>query len=135
MSSNFQHKIPFSIPFSRKKLFSKDSSFEKSIGNEAYDATTASSETVSDVSILILAAGNSSRLGQPKQLVEFAGKPLICHIIEQALFVKMRSVFVVLISFTVVLFELPQEVSNSSRDNAARKCFISSYKIWSDLIS
>jgi molybdenum cofactor cytidylyltransferase len=96
MSSNFQHKIPFSIPFSRKKLFSKDSSFEKSIGNEAYDATTASSETVSDVSILILAAGNSSRLGQPKQLVEFAGKPLICHIIEQALFVKMRSVFVVL---------------------------------------
>ena len=37
------------------------------------------------VSILILAAGNSSRLGSPKQLIEFEGKTLIERITEVAL--------------------------------------------------
>ena len=37
------------------------------------------------LSILILAAGNSSRLGSPKQLIEFEGKTLIERIIETAL--------------------------------------------------
>ena len=37
------------------------------------------------LSILILAAGNSSRLGSPKQLVEFEGKTLIERITETAL--------------------------------------------------
>lgn len=37
------------------------------------------------VSILILAAGNSSRLGSPKQLIEFEGKTLIERITETAL--------------------------------------------------
>jgi molybdenum cofactor cytidylyltransferase len=37
------------------------------------------------VSILILAAGNSSRLGSPKQLIEFEGKTLIERITEIAL--------------------------------------------------
>ena len=50
----------------------------------------------SEVAILILAAGNSSRLGEPKQLVLYKGKPLITHVIEQALFAKTHSVFVVL---------------------------------------
>jgi molybdenum cofactor cytidylyltransferase len=36
-------------------------------------------------SILILAAGNSSRLGSPKQLIEFEGKTLIERITETAL--------------------------------------------------
>ncbi len=35
--------------------------------------------------ILILAAGNSSRLGQPKQLLKFKGKSLLQHVAEQAL--------------------------------------------------
>jgi len=40
------------------------------------------------VSILILAAGNSSRLGQPKQLIKFEGKTLIERITETALMVS-----------------------------------------------
>jgi molybdenum cofactor cytidylyltransferase len=35
--------------------------------------------------IIILAAGNSSRLGQPKQLVVYQGKTLIEHIVSNAL--------------------------------------------------
>ena len=35
--------------------------------------------------ILILAAGNSSRLGQPKQLLQFKGKSLLYHVVSQAL--------------------------------------------------
>lgn len=94
MSSNFQHKIPFSIP--SQGHFLKKETLERNVENQESETTTIPPITVSDVSILILAAGNSSRLGQPKQLIEFAGKPLICHIIEQALIAKMRSVFVVL---------------------------------------
>ena len=40
------------------------------------------------LSILILAAGNSSRLGQPKQLIEFEGQTLIERIIETALMIS-----------------------------------------------
>ena len=40
------------------------------------------------LSILILAAGNSSRLGYPKQLIEFEGKTLIERITETALMVS-----------------------------------------------
>jgi molybdenum cofactor cytidylyltransferase len=40
---------------------------------------------IAKVSILILAAGNSSRLGSPKQLVEFEGKTLIERTTETAL--------------------------------------------------
>lgn len=35
-----------------------------------------------NMAILISAAGNSSRLGEPKQLVEFHGKPLLQHCID-----------------------------------------------------
>lgn len=94
MSSNFQHKIPFSIS-SQKPLLEKKA-VEKREKDLEKEAISPPEEIVSDISILILAAGNSSRLGQPKQLVNFGGKPLIVHIIEQALFVKMRSVFVIL---------------------------------------
>ena len=40
------------------------------------------------ISILILAAGNSNRLGQPKQLVEFEGQTLIERITQTALTVS-----------------------------------------------
>ncbi|MDZ7898122.1 MAG: nucleotidyltransferase family protein [Arcicella sp.] len=48
-----------------------------------------------NISILILAAGNSSRLGQPKQLVEFEGQTLIERITQTALSVS-EEVLVVL---------------------------------------
>jgi len=38
-----------------------------------------------DIEILILAAGSSSRLGQPKQLLQFQGTTLIRRIIQEAL--------------------------------------------------
>lgn len=46
--------------------------------------------------IILLAAGGSSRLGQPKQLLEYMGKTLLQHIIDEALATKAASVVVVL---------------------------------------
>lgn len=45
--------------------------------------------------IVILAAGNSSRLGEPKQLLQFQGKSLIRHITEAALAAVGGNVIVV----------------------------------------
>lgn len=44
---------------------------------------------------LVLAAGQSRRLGQPKQLLELAGKPLVAHIVEHALAAPLDGVVVV----------------------------------------
>jgi molybdenum cofactor cytidylyltransferase len=44
---------------------------------------------------VILAAGGSSRLGQPKQLCEWEGKPLICHAVETSLAICGADVIVV----------------------------------------
>lgn len=38
-----------------------------------------------ETGILILAAGNSSRLGEPKQLLNFKGKSLLRHVAEESL--------------------------------------------------
>jgi len=38
-----------------------------------------------ETGIIILAAGNSSRLGQPKQLLKFKGKSLIAHVTHEAI--------------------------------------------------
>lgn len=46
------------------------------------------------LSILILAAGNSSRLGSPKQLIEFEGKTLIERIAETALSISEKVLIV-----------------------------------------
>jgi molybdenum cofactor cytidylyltransferase len=40
---------------------------------------------MSEIGILILAAGASTRLGQPKQLLNYQGKPLIRHMAEVAI--------------------------------------------------
>jgi molybdenum cofactor cytidylyltransferase len=46
------------------------------------------------LSILILAAGNSSRLGSPKQLIKFEGKTLIERIAETALSISEKVLIV-----------------------------------------
>ncbi|WP_233790606.1 NTP transferase domain-containing protein [Dyadobacter sp. CY343] len=48
-----------------------------------------------NVGIIILAAGNSSRLGEPKQLLTFRNKTLIRHIVETAVEVAGEKVIVV----------------------------------------
>jgi CTP:molybdopterin cytidylyltransferase MocA len=45
--------------------------------------------------IVILAAGNSSRLGQPKQLLAFNGKSLIRHVAAEAVKAAGKQVMVV----------------------------------------
>jgi molybdenum cofactor cytidylyltransferase len=46
--------------------------------------------------IVILAAGSSSRLGSPKQLLSYKGKNLLRHAVDEALETGCQSVFVVL---------------------------------------
>lgn len=38
-----------------------------------------------NIAVVLLAAGNSSRLGTPKQLLNFKGKPLLINAVEEAL--------------------------------------------------
>lgn len=51
---------------------------------------------MSRVGILILAAGASTRLGQPKQLLNFRGRPLIQHVADVAISIGCQPVSVVL---------------------------------------
>ena len=48
------------------------------------------------VSIVILAAGTSSRLGRPKQLLDLGGEPLLRHVVRNALASRAQEVVVVL---------------------------------------
>ena len=45
--------------------------------------------------IIILAAGNSSRLGRPKQLLPYHGKTLLSHVVAEALAAELTPVVVV----------------------------------------
>lgn len=47
------------------------------------------------VAAIILAAGGSSRLGRPKQLLDWFGKPFICQLIDLTLQAKLKPVVVV----------------------------------------
>ncbi len=48
------------------------------------------------VSAIVLAAGTSSRMHRPKQLLEYAGKPMLRHVLEILLSTKVDEVVVVL---------------------------------------
>lgn len=48
------------------------------------------------IGVVVLAAGASSRLGEPKQLVKFRGKPLLQHVLDQARPVSFASYVLVL---------------------------------------
>ena len=52
-------------------------------------------EPKSSYAIIILAAGNSSRLGEPKQLLRYHNKSLIRHVAEEALDATSSPVFVI----------------------------------------
>lgn len=49
-----------------------------------------------DIGVVVLAAGASSRLGKPKQLLEFQGKPLLQHVLDQIRPVSFASYVLVL---------------------------------------
>ncbi len=51
---------------------------------------------ISNIAIIILAAGTSARLGSPKQLLSYKGKNLLRHTVDEALETGCQSVFVVL---------------------------------------
>jgi 4-nitrophenyl phosphatase len=48
------------------------------------------------IAVIILAAGESSRFGQPKQLLDWGGVPLLAHVADIALDAKLGPVIVVL---------------------------------------
>jgi molybdenum cofactor cytidylyltransferase len=50
---------------------------------------------VTECAIVILAAGQSSRLGSPKQLLQFNGKSLLRHSVEEALQTRLPVIVVV----------------------------------------
>lgn len=59
-------------------------------------AARSMTENKSRVGIIILAAGASSRLGQPKQLLKFEENTFICRVIESAKESKCNPIIVVL---------------------------------------
>jgi molybdenum cofactor cytidylyltransferase len=69
------------------------------------------------IGIIILAAGNSSRLGQPKQLLKYRNKTLIRHVTEEALASGAGPVMVVTgADQTAVAAEIEGLVSPGSSD-------------------
>jgi molybdenum cofactor cytidylyltransferase len=50
---------------------------------------------MSRTGVIILAAGNSSRLGRPKQLLPYRGKTLLAHVVAEALAADLLPVVVV----------------------------------------
>ncbi len=50
---------------------------------------------MNNTGIIILAAGNSSRLGKPKQLLQYKGKTLLQHIVDEAFTAQLHPVVIV----------------------------------------
>lgn len=74
---------------------------------------------MADVALVLLAAGMSSRMGSPKQLLPYLGKPLVRHAVEVALASECRPVVVVLgakaDAIRAVIQDLPIEIVENPR--------------------
>jgi molybdenum cofactor cytidylyltransferase len=66
---------------------------------------------MSRIGAIILAAGNSSRLGRPKQLLAYRGRTLLTHVVAEAQAADLRPL-------TVVTGAFQAEVSESLRGEA-----------------
>ena len=71
---------------------------------------------MSRTGVIILAAGNSSRLGRPKQLLAYRGKTLLTHVVAEALAAELVPVVVVTGAYHA-------EVSNSLRGQSVEIIF------------
>ena len=71
----------------------------------------------SHIAAIILAAGESSRLGQPKQLIQFQGKTLVRRVVDAASEAGCQPILVVLGSETET--ELVQGISSELKDTGA----------------
>ncbi|ULT23477.1 NTP transferase domain-containing protein [Sphingobacterium sp. E70] len=65
---------------------------------------------IKQIGIVILAAGNSSRLGLPKQLLEFEGETLLKRISREALAVPDAKV-------SVVIGAYPDPINSALKDS------------------
>jgi len=71
------------------------------------------SEQAPSLHVVVLAAGSSSRLGQPKQLVKLGGRPVLHSVVSSAVAVAGHSVTVVLGAHAADLTHLLQHSSAS----------------------
>lgn len=71
------------------------------------------SEPASTLHVIVLAAGSSSRLGQPKQLVKLGGRPILHRVVSNAVVVAGHSVTVVLGAHAAELTHLLQHSAAS----------------------
>jgi molybdenum cofactor cytidylyltransferase len=69
--------------------------------------------TSAHLHVVVLAAGASKRLGQPKQLVQIAGRPALQHVVSNAIAVAGSAVTVVLGSQAAAMTRLLQHSSVS----------------------
>ena len=92
-----------SVPTHPKASLSRSSARSKAFSQTATAATSATAKARSmtanskaKIGGLLLAAGGSSRLGQPKQLLEFEGKTLIRRAAETLVYSQCEPIVVVL---------------------------------------
>lgn len=69
--------------------------------------------------LILLAAGGSTRMGEPKQLMDYHGKPLVRHAVDTALASACRPVIIVLganaAAISAVVRDRPVETIENSR--------------------
>jgi molybdenum cofactor cytidylyltransferase len=75
--------------------------------------------TVEHCAIVVLAAGMSSRLGSPKQLLAYQGKSLLQHAVDTALQTTMRPVVVVVGANSDTVKKEIEEMKVEVADNSA----------------